>query len=137
MAPGMISNDFLINPPERLPLVLHGLLLGFPNIQATQEGSFLNFLSFLGIILLLDIMIRDLKEQRFSLWCQTRIALSSCPKSSSVDHRLAMSFLVSSAPTAYFSTSSKLLGIYYGLLVRVRRSSPASRLSSWPKILIF
>ena len=68
MAPGMISEGFLIDPLECLPLVLHGLLWDFPNIQATQVGSFLILLIFLGIIPLLDILMRDLKDQWFSLW---------------------------------------------------------------------
>ena len=68
MASVMFSEGFLIGPLECLPLVLHGLLWDFPNIQATQVGSFLIFLIFLGIIPLLDILMRDLKDQWFSLW---------------------------------------------------------------------
>ena len=67
----------------------------------------------------------------------TTISLSSCPKRSSVYHSLSMSSLVISAPTAYLSTTSKLVGIWYGISVVVSRSSPASRLSSWHKIRIF
>ena len=52
-----------------------------------------------------------LKEQWFNLWCQTRISLSPRPKRSLVDHSLAMYSLIISAPTAYLSTFSKLVGI--------------------------
>ena len=37
---GLVSKVFLIEPPYRLPLVLHGLLWYFTNKQATQGGSF-------------------------------------------------------------------------------------------------
>ena len=97
----------------------------------------ITFMRFLGIISLLDNLINDLKVQWFSLWCQTRSYLSSHPKSSSVDHILAMSSLVSFSPTTSFSTSSKLVVSWYGLSIRVRRSSLASRLSYWSKIWIF
>ena len=63
--------------------------------------------------------------------------LSSRPRRSSVDHILAISYLVSSAPIAYLYTSSRLVGILDGLLVRIKRSSPTSRLLSWPKIWVF
>ena len=53
MAPGLVSEVFLIDPPKRLPLVLHGLLWYFPNREATQGRSFLTLLIFLGIIYLL------------------------------------------------------------------------------------
>ena len=69
MTLGLVSEGFLIDPLEHLPLVLHGLLWYFPNMQATQGGSFLILMSFLGIIPLLDSLRRDFKEQRFSLWC--------------------------------------------------------------------
>ena len=136
MDPGLVSEGFLIDPPEHLPLVLNGLLWEFPNKHATQGGSFLIFLSFLGIIPLLDSLRRDLKDKWFRLWCQTRTSLLSRHKRSSVDHRLSTSSLVSSDPTASLSTSSKLVGIWYGLSVRVRRSSLASRILPWPQIRI-
>ena len=50
MEPGLVSNVFLIDPPEILSLVLHGLLWDFPNKQVIQGGIFLIFLIFLGII---------------------------------------------------------------------------------------
>ena len=103
----MLSEGFLIDPPESLPLLLHGLLWVFTNIYETQGGSFLTLLNFLGIIPLFDSLKRYLKDQWFRLWCQTRISISSRTKGSSVDHSLAMYFLVSSAPTVSFSTSSK------------------------------
>ena len=130
---GLVSKDSLIDLLDYLPLVLHGLLWDFPNKQATKGGSFLVLLSFLGIISLLDSMRRNLKEHWFILWCQTRISLSSHLKRSSV----AMSSLVRSAPTASLYISSKLVGIWDGLSVGVRRSSTASRLLSLPKIRIF
>ena len=131
--PGLVSEGFLIDLPERLTLVLHGLLWDLPNSQETQGGSFLTFLSLLGIIPLLDNLRRYLKEQWFSLCCQTRIYLYSCPKMPLVDHILAMSYLMISYPTVSFTTSSKLVGIWDGFLVEFRRSSPASRISSWHK----
>ena len=39
MALGLVSEGFLIDPPECLPLSLHGLLWEFSNSQATQGGS--------------------------------------------------------------------------------------------------
>ena len=62
MAPGLVSEGFLIELPEILPLLLHGLLSGFPKRQATQGGSFMVFLIFLGAIPLLDSLRRDFKE---------------------------------------------------------------------------
>ena len=50
-------------------------------------------------------------EQCFSLWCQTRSYISFRPKSSSVDHSLAMYSLMRSVPIASLSTSSKLVGV--------------------------
>ena len=91
---GTVSEGFLIEAPECLPLVLHGLLWDFPNKQATKEGSFMIFMSFLGITPLLDSMRRDLKEQWFILWCQTKSSLSYRLKSSSVEHSLAMYYLL-------------------------------------------
>ena len=102
-----------------------------------KGGRFLNLMSFLVFINLLDNLRRYLKEQWFSLWCQTRSSLSPRPKSSLVDHRLAISSLVISAPTTSVSISSKCVGIWYGILVRARRYSPSSRISSWPEIRIF
>ena len=136
MAPGMVSEDFLIVQPECLPFVLHVLLWGFPNIQATQQGDFLALLILLGIILLLDNMRSYLKVQWFIMWCQTRISLLSRTKSSLVDHSLAMSDLVRLSPTTSLYTSSKLVGSCYGLLVVVSRSSPAYRVSSRTTIKI-
>ena len=63
----MVSEGFLINPPECLTLVLHSMLLGFTNRQATPGGGFLTLLIFLGIITLLDNMRRDLVVQWFSM----------------------------------------------------------------------
>ena len=91
---------------------------------------------FLGIIPLLYILRKDLEEQWFRLWCQNRSSFSYLPKRALVDHILDMSYLVISATTAYFSNSSKLVGIWDGLLVGVVSSSPASSISSWPQILI-
>ena len=91
MASGLVSEAFLVNLLECLPLVLHRLLWEFPNLQATQGGSFLISLSFHGIIPLLDSLMRYLKEKLFSLWFQTRISLSSRTRISSVEHSLDMS----------------------------------------------
>ena len=68
MALGLVSKVFLIDPIECMPLVIHGLLWYFPDVQLTQGGSFLIFLSFMGIILLLDSLMRDLKDKWFILW---------------------------------------------------------------------
>ena len=38
MAPGLVSDGFLVDPPECLSLVLHGILWYFPKMQATQGG---------------------------------------------------------------------------------------------------
>ena len=38
MEPGLVYEGFLIEPPECLPLVIHGIMWDFPNIQATKEG---------------------------------------------------------------------------------------------------
>ena len=40
MASSLISEGLLMDLPECLALVLHGLLLDFPNNEATQGGSF-------------------------------------------------------------------------------------------------
>ena len=63
----------------------------------------MTLLSFLVIITLLYNLRRDLKEQWFSMWCQTRISLSYHPKSSLVYLILAKSYLISSSPTTFFS----------------------------------
>ena len=89
MSLDLFPEGLLIEPLECLPLFLHVIFGDFPNKQATQGGSFLIFLSFLCIIPFLDSTWRDLKEQWFILWCQTRISLSSLPKRSSVDPSLA------------------------------------------------
>ena len=127
---GLVSKGFLVDPPDRLPLVFHGLLWDFPNSQATQGGFFLSFLRFLDISPLLDNMSRYLKVQWFSLWFRTRNPLSSQPKRSLVDQILAVHFRVRSSPTTSFSS-------WDGISVGVRRSSPASRLSSWTRIWVF
>ena len=67
MAPDLVSGGLLIDPLECLPLVLHGLLWDFKNMQVSQGGSFMILLSFLGIIHLLDILRKNFKEQWFSL----------------------------------------------------------------------
>ena len=95
------------------------------------------FAGLLGIILLLDNLKRDLNEQWFSQSFKTRISLLYHPKSSSVEHILDMSSLVIFSPTASFSTFSKLVGIWDGILFVVRSSSLASRLLSRPKNRIF
>ena len=64
---GLVTEGLLIDPPESFHLVLYGLFWDFPNKQATHGESFLIFLSFLGIIHLLDSLRRYLKEQWFSL----------------------------------------------------------------------
>ena len=97
-------------------------------MQETQGESFMIFMRFLGIIPLLDILRKDLKYQWISLWCQTRIPLSSFPQRSLVNYILAMYSLISSSPITSFPTSSRLVEIWYGLSVGVRRPSPASRL---------
>ena len=131
--PGLVSKVLLIDPPELLSLVLHGLLWYFSNKQATQGVSFLIFLVFLGIFPLLDSLIRGFKEHWFNMWCQSRISLSPRPQRSLVDHSLDMYSLMSSDPSEYLSTSYKLVGIWDRLLVGVRRSSHASMISSRPK----
>ena len=134
--PGLVSEGFPIDSPENFTLVLHVLLWYFSNIQAKKGESFLIFLIFLGIIPILDITRRDLKEQWLNLWCQTRISLSPYTKMTSDDQILAISSLMSSAPTASLSTSSKLVMIWYGLSVGFRRYSISSRILSWPQIRI-
>ena len=99
IALGLVSESFLIDPPECLTLVIHGLLWDFPNIQATQGGSYMVFMSFLVIIPLLGSLRGYLREKWLIMWCQTRRSLSSCPRRSSVDHSLAISYIVSSAPS--------------------------------------
>ena len=111
MALGLVSEVFLIDMIECLPLFFHGLLWGFPNIWVTQEGSFMILLRFFVNTPLLDIPMGDLKNQWFILWLQTRSYLLSCPGSSLVDHSLAMSSLVSFSPITYSSTYSRLVGI--------------------------
>ena len=101
------------------------------------RGEGLILLRFLGINSILNILRMDLKEEWFILWCQTRITLFSRPKRSLVHHSLYMSSLMSLSHTTSLFTSSKLVGIRDGFLVGVRRSSPAYRLSSCPKIRIF
>ena len=134
----MVSKGFLIDPPECFPLVFRGLLWYFPNKKLTQGGGGgMILMRSLGIIPILDSLRSYLNEQWFRLWCQTRSSLSSRPKRSSVDHSLDMSSLVISAPIAYVSASSKLVGIGYGILVGVRRSSYASSISPWTKIRVF
>ena len=68
MAPGLFSEGFLVDPFGCLPLVLHGLLWDFTNIQATQGGSFMIFLVLLVIIPLFGSIMRDSKEQWFIMW---------------------------------------------------------------------
>ena len=80
----MVYEGFLIEPPECLTLVLHGLLWDFKNSQATQGGSFITLLVFLGIIIILYSLRRQLKVQCFILWCQTKIYLFSHSKMSLV-----------------------------------------------------
>ena len=92
---------------------------------------------FLGIIILLNNLRSDLKQQWFRLWCQTRSSLSSHPKRYSVEHILDRYSLLRQAPTILLSTYFNLVGIWYGLSVVVRSSSPDSSISSCPKILIY
>ena len=63
LAPGLVSEVFLINPPERLPLILHGLLWDFSNSQATLGGSFPTLWILLGIIPFFDHLRGYLKEK--------------------------------------------------------------------------
>ena len=51
IAPVLVSEGFLIDLLEFLPLVLRGLFWDFPNMQAIQGESFLIFLIFLGFYL--------------------------------------------------------------------------------------
>ena len=87
----LVPDGFLIDPSEFFPLLLHSLLWDFANKQATLWGGVLIFLIFLGIIPLLDSLIRALKDQCFRLRCQTRRYLSSRPQRSLVEQILAMS----------------------------------------------
>ena len=115
MTLGLVSEGFLIDPLEHLPLVLHGLLWYFPNKQVTGGGSGgLILLSFIGNTPFLDSLRRDLKGQWFSLCCQTRSSLSSRTRSSYVEHSFAISSLVISAPIAYFSPPPGWWGFYMG-----------------------
>ena len=41
MALDLVSEGFLIDPPECLLLILHGILWDFPNMQGTQVEIFL------------------------------------------------------------------------------------------------
>ena len=54
MEPGLVSKGFLMDPPDHLPLVIHGLLWELSNRQAKQGGIFLTLLSLLGIRPLLE-----------------------------------------------------------------------------------
>ena len=137
MAPGLVSEGFLIDPPECFPLFLHGLLWGLPNRQETKGGGVLTLMSFLGTTPILNNLRRDWKVQRFILWCQTRNYLLSFPKRSSVDHRLNISSLARSAPMISFSTSYKLERSWDVILVGVRRYSTVYRVSSCPRFQIF
>ena len=67
MAHGMVLESFLMDPPERLPLVLHSILWDFPNMQATQGGKLFTLMRFLGIITVLEILMRDFNEKWFRL----------------------------------------------------------------------
>ena len=136
MVTGIVSEGFLIVQPEIFPLVLHGLLWYFPDIQAKHGGGFMTLLIFLDITPLLDNLRRYLNYQWFNLWCQTRSSLYYRPKMSSVNHSLAISSLISSATNISLYTSSKLVEIWDGILVGVMRSSPASRISYCPLIRI-
>ena len=40
MAPSLVSKGFLIDMLDFLPLVLHGILWDFPNMQASKGGEF-------------------------------------------------------------------------------------------------
>ena len=137
MAPGLVHEELLVDPHRFFPLALHGLLWDFPNIQSTQRGCFLELLRFLGIINLLDNIVKYLKVQCFSLWFQTRISLLSLTKISLVYHILSVTSLMSFSPTTSLSTSSKLLGGCNVLLVVDSSSSTSSRVSSWINIRIF
>ena len=97
----------------------------------------LALLIFWGIILLFNNLRRCFKVQWYSLLCQTGSSLFSHPKSSSIDHSLAMSYLVSLALTTSLSTSSNLMGSWGGISVVVWRFYLASRLSYCPTIIIF
>ena len=90
----MVFKGFMIDLPEHLILVLHGILWNLRNRQAAQGGSFLTLMRLLGIVPFLGNISRDLKEQWFRLWCQNRTPLSSCTQMSSVDHSLSISSLV-------------------------------------------
>ena len=136
MTLGLVYKCFLIDLHECLTLVLHGLLWEFPNIEGKQGFFFLVLLSFLGITRLLDTLLRYLKEQCISLWCQNRIYLSSCRRRSSVGHILAISSLMRLATIVSFSTSSRLVRIWYGILVGVRKSSRAFSILSLSKFCI-
>ena len=94
MALGLVSKVFLIDPIECLRLILHVILWDLSNMQSTQGGIFLILMSFLGITPLLYILMRDLNDQWFSMWFQTRRSLSSRHRRSLVDHSLDMSSLV-------------------------------------------
>ena len=61
MDPGLVSEGFLIDLLECLPLVIYGLLWDFPDIQATQGPIFVTPLIFLDIIPLFDSLIWDFK----------------------------------------------------------------------------
>ena len=39
MAPGLVFEGLLIDPPDCLPFILHGLLWEFPNNLAAQGGG--------------------------------------------------------------------------------------------------
>ena len=61
MAPDLLSEVFLIDPPDCFPLVLYDLVWDLSNKQATQEGGYLILLIFLGIITLFDSLRKYLK----------------------------------------------------------------------------
>ena len=133
-APCMVSESLLVDITGCLPLVLRDLLWYLSNRQETHWGEVLTFMVFLGVITILDHVRQYLKVQWFSLWFQAKISLLSHIKKSSIDHSLAISSLVVSVTTTSLSAYSKLVGIWGGISVRVGRSYPDSRLSSWTRI---
>ena len=72
MALGLVSKGFLIDPPDCLPWYYMASCGTFQKKTGDTRGvGYLILLNLPGIIYLLDILMRYLKDQWFGMWCQT------------------------------------------------------------------
>ena len=67
MDPGLVLEGFLTDPTKRMPLVIHGILWGFTNSQATQGDNVFTLLRILVIIPILESLRKDLNYRWFIL----------------------------------------------------------------------